>query len=91
MLSLSTLTIDMIDAVARYGPLSLRPSRGVIDWLDIMAAEMPSMDVRIFLERQLVDYGPAIGRTFMAAFYSAGFVGLAHSFVCIKCTVQHHI
>ncbi|KAL1530138.1 hypothetical protein AB1Y20_001054 [Prymnesium parvum] len=42
---LANVPLPLATQVARYGPLSLRPSRGVIDWLDIMAAEMPSMDV----------------------------------------------
>lgn len=34
-------------AAANYGPLGLRPSKGVIDWFDLMVPEMQYMNVRL--------------------------------------------
>ncbi|KAL1529855.1 hypothetical protein AB1Y20_000786 [Prymnesium parvum] len=42
---LANLPLPVAVHVARYGALDLRPSRGVIDWLEIMAPRMPRMDV----------------------------------------------
>ncbi|KAL3904122.1 MAG: hypothetical protein SGPRY_011408 [Prymnesium sp.] len=42
---LANLPLPVATQVARYGPLASRPSRGVVDWIEVMAEGMPSMDV----------------------------------------------
>ena len=41
----ANLPLPVATQVAKYGALGERPSRGALDWLDVLAAGMPSMDV----------------------------------------------